>query len=109
MSAQYLVPALIAAIVSVMVVFLSRRSETKKHLELLRTTAYVDFVRGVAGLAVLQKRPIDTKEEFLKGNELTMLVADAKARIALYGSFIVGEISEKRSSFGQPRTSKRVH
>lgn len=81
-----LVPALIAAIVSISIVFLGRRSETRKHLESLRTTAYVDFVRGVAGLAVLQKRPVDSKEDFLKGNELIMLVADAKARIALYGS-----------------------
>ena len=85
-TALYWVPAVIAAVVSLAVVFLSRRSETKKHLESLRTTAYVDFVRGVAGLAVLQKGPIDSKEEFLKGAELTILVADAKARIALYGS-----------------------
>jgi hypothetical protein len=81
-----LVPALIAAIVSISIVFLGRRSETRKHLESLRTTAYVDFVRGVAGLAVLQKRPDGSREEFLKGNELIVLVADAKARIALYGS-----------------------
>jgi len=81
-----LVPALIAAIVSISIVFLGRRSETRKHLESLRTTAYVDFVRGVAGLAVLQKHPDGSKEEFLKGNELIMVVADAKARIALYGS-----------------------
>ena len=46
---QYVVPALIAALVSIAVVFLSRRSETKKHLESLRTAAYLDFIRGVAG------------------------------------------------------------
>lgn len=46
----------------------------------------MDFVRGVASLAVLQKKPLDSEAEFLKGNELIMLVADAKARIALYGS-----------------------
>jgi hypothetical protein len=83
---QTVVPAAIAAIVTVYVVFLSRRSETKKHLESLRTTAYVDFIRGIAGLAVLQKHTVDSHEEFLKGQELTILVADAKARIALYGS-----------------------
>lgn len=83
---QTFVSAAIAAIVSVSVVFLSRRSETKKHLETLRTTAYVDFVRGVAGWLVLNKHPIDSKENFLRGTELTMLMADAKARIALYGS-----------------------
>jgi hypothetical protein len=87
---QYIVPAATAAIVSIAVVFLTRRSETKKHIESLTTASYVDFIRGVAGLAVLQKgrrgRPPDTEEDFLKGNELIMLVADAKARIALYGS-----------------------
>lgn len=84
---QYFVPALIAAIVSISVVFLGRRSETKKHFELLRTTDYVDFIRGIAGLANFQKHPLDSDEEdFLKGKELIMLVADAKARIALYGS-----------------------
>lgn len=83
---QYVVPALIAALVSIAVVFLSRRSETKKHLESLRTAAYVDFIRGVAGLAVLQKRPIDSESDFLRGQDLTMLVADAKSRIVLYGS-----------------------
>jgi hypothetical protein len=86
---QSFVSAAIAAIVTVSVVFLSRRSETKKHLESLRTTAYVDFVRGVAGLAVLNRRTVDSHEEFLKGQDLTILVADAKARIALYGSISV--------------------
>jgi hypothetical protein len=87
---QTFVSAAIAAIVSVSVVFLSRRSETKKHLETLRTIAYVDFVRAVASSAVLQKGrhggPPASEEDFLKGNELGMLFADAKARIALYGS-----------------------
>jgi hypothetical protein len=86
---QSFVSAAIAAIVTVSVVFLSRRSETKKHLESLRTTAYVDFVRGIAGLAVLNRRTVDSHEEFLKGQDLTILVADAKARIALYGSIAV--------------------
>ena len=83
---QYFIPAAIAAIVSISVVFLSRRSETKKHLESLRTTAYVDFIRGVAAQAIFQKGPIDTKEKILRASEAIMLVADAKARIVLYGS-----------------------
>lgn len=86
---QSFVSAAIAAIVTVSVVFLSRRSETKKHLESLRTTAYVDFVRGVAGLAVLHSGTIDSYDEFLKEQDLIILVADAKARIALYGSMAV--------------------
>jgi hypothetical protein len=34
----------------------------------------------------MQKRPMDSKEEFLKGWEMQLLVADARARIAIYGS-----------------------
>lgn len=85
-TALYWVPSVIVAIVSVAVVYLTRRSETKKHLESLRTTAYVDFIRGVAGLAVLQRHPSEGEHDYLRGVELTALVADAKARIALYGS-----------------------
>ena len=83
---QYVVPALIGAIVAISGFFVSRRSETKKHLEILRTTAYVDLIRGIAGLAVIQRGPVDTKEKATKGSELIMLVTDAKSRIVLYGS-----------------------
>jgi hypothetical protein len=81
-----IVPALVAAIVSISVVFLARRSETIRQLQALRAAAYVDFIRAVAGLANLQKDTLQEKEHFLKGWELTMLLADAKARIAIYGS-----------------------
>ncbi|HUB58958.1 MAG TPA: hypothetical protein VL975_00730 [Candidatus Micrarchaeia archaeon] len=94
-AAQYWVPALIAAVVSISVVFLTRRSETRRHLESLRTAAYVDFIRAVAGLAVLQRHPVTEEAEFLRGNELTALVADSKARIALYGSdSVVSSLAE---------------
>lgn len=80
------VPALIGAIVGIWVVFLGRRSEIIRQLQALRTAAYVDFIRAVAGLANLQKTTVQEKEHFTKGLELTMLLADAKARIAIYGS-----------------------
>ena|SRR2546423_7575577 len=83
---QYVIPALIGATAVILGLFVSRRSETKKHLEELRTTAYVDFIRGIAGLAIIQRGPVDTKEKATKGSELITLVADAKARIVLYGS-----------------------
>ena len=81
-----IVSAVVAAIVSLSVVFLSRRSETIKHLQSLRISAYVDFIRAVAGLGVLQHEPVQSKEHFVKGSELRMLLADAKSRIAIYGS-----------------------
>jgi hypothetical protein len=82
-----IVPGLVAAVVSVSVVFLGRRSETIRQLQVLRTAAYVDFIRAVAGLALLQKTPasMHEKEDSEKGKELVMLLADAKSRIAIYG------------------------
>jgi hypothetical protein len=81
-----IVSAVVAAVVSLSVVFLSRRSETIKHLQSLRIAAYVDFIRAVAGLGVLQHEAIQSKEHFVKDWELRMLLADAKSRIAIYGS-----------------------
>ncbi len=90
-----IVPATIAAIVSVAVVLLTRRSETIKHLESLKTSAYVDFIRGVAGLGLIQKEPVQSKEHFLKGWDLKLLVADSKSRIALYGGeSVVNSLAE---------------
>ena len=89
MTGQLLIPvvsAIVAASVSVSVVFLTRRSETVKHLQSLKTAGYVDFIRGVAGVAVLQKGSIECREDCLKEGEFVTLVADAKARIAIYGS-----------------------
>lgn len=85
MKTDIILPALVAAIVSITVVFLGRRSETIKQLQTLKTGAYVDFIRAVAGLANLQKESVQQKEHLLKGWELKMLLADAKSRIAIYG------------------------
>lgn len=80
------VVAVLAVIASVAVVYLARRSETLKLQASLRTSAYVDFVRGVAGLAICQKDQLHDKDSFQELRRFTMLVADAKARIAIYGS-----------------------
>jgi hypothetical protein len=92
MNANYVVPIVsvsVSAIVSVLVVFLGRRSETVKLQQSLKTTAYVDFIRGVAGLAILQRHTIQDQELQREGWRLKMLVADAKARIAIYGGSTV--------------------
>lgn len=81
-----IVAAVVAAIVSLSVVFLTRRSETIKQLHSLRTTAYVDFIRSVSALAVVGREPVREREHFLKEWESRLLLADAKARIAIYGS-----------------------
>jgi hypothetical protein len=80
------VSAMVAAIVSLSIVFLTRRSETIKHLQSSRISAYVDFIRAVAGLAVVSRDAVQSKEHFAKDWELRMLLADAKSRIAIYVS-----------------------
>ena len=60
---------------------LARRTETAKRFQELRTQSYVDFIKSAAGIAIAQKRQ-DTEKDF----EATILMTDAKARIAIYGS-----------------------
>jgi hypothetical protein len=78
--------SIIAAAISLSIVFLGRRSETIKQLQSIRAAAYADFVRGVAGLGVIQSKPVRSGEDFVKEQEFMILIAEAKARIAIYGS-----------------------
>jgi hypothetical protein len=84
-----LIPAIIsgcfAIAVSLGAIFLSRRSETIQLHESLKAGAYSDFARGIASLAILQKHPVDDQAAALQGRTFMILVADAKARIAIYG------------------------
>jgi hypothetical protein len=90
-----IVSAIVAAIVSFAILFLTRRSETIKHPQSLRIAAYVDFIRAVAGLAVVSRDAVQSKEHFAKDWELRMLLADAKSRIATYGSeSVVGSLAQ---------------
>ena len=57
----------------------SLATEKDKALREVRTQAYVDFIRGCAGLAISQVAPA-------KLLEYTILLTDAKARITIYGS-----------------------
>ena len=59
---------------------LTKRAEQTKHLRELRTSAYVDFIRAVAGIATSGKH-----NDAARQLEYTILLADAKARIAIYG------------------------
>jgi hypothetical protein len=60
---------------------LSRTHEARKQQQALRTAAYVDFLRGCANTAQAQQRGDGAEEA--KGNAL---MADAKARLCVYGS-----------------------
>jgi hypothetical protein len=75
-----------AALGAIFGAFLTRWTDRYKHLQELRTTAYVDFIRGVSTLAVVQRDTVRNEQTFLEARAATITVADAKARIAIYGS-----------------------
>jgi hypothetical protein len=84
--AQFLSATITGLVVGLGVVFLNRNSETIKQFQILKMSAYSDFIRGIAGLAILQNEPIEEMREHVsRGREYKALVADAKARIAIYG------------------------
>jgi len=60
---------------------LSLTLESSKHYQNLRTQAYVDFIKGAAGVAMAQQH-----KDLPKELEFLILLTDAKARIAVYGS-----------------------
>lgn len=57
------------------------RAESGRNYQRLRTEAYVDLIRSVAAIAIAQRQADAPKEA-----EATALLADAKTRIAVYGS-----------------------
>lgn len=59
---------------------LSRTQEAERQRRTLRTTAYVDYLRGVTATALAQRHG-DHAEEV----KAAVLMADAKARMCVYG------------------------
>lgn len=66
--------------------FLTRQTERFKHLQELRSAAYVDFLRGFGKVANAQRDTVKEERSFLEEREGSVIVADAKARIGVYGS-----------------------
>jgi hypothetical protein len=56
-------------------------AEASKQYQSIKNQSYVDFIKAVAGIAIAQKNADRAKEL-----EFTILLTDAKARIAIYGS-----------------------
>jgi uncharacterized protein (DUF433 family) len=61
--------------------FFSQRTDVDNQYRLLRTNAYVDFIKSTAGIAIAQKMNDPAKQL-----EFTIQLTDAKSRIGLYGS-----------------------
>lgn len=82
----------------------SRRIETRKQLATIRTQAYVDFLKACAQGAILSEAEPDRRRECL------VLVIDAKARIAVYGTEPVlaalAEYERHGANLSDPRTQE---
>lgn len=84
----------------------SRLTENRKAADKLRTDAYVDFVKGCAGVAMAQR--FKDEAEHLKASALML---DAKVRMAIYGDSSVaqgvGQFFESYGDFSR-RADKRA-
>lgn len=67
---------------------LARHTERFKHLQLLRSNAYADLLKGVAKVARAQQDSTTSNENVAiqEEREGRLLVTDARSRIAIYGS-----------------------
>lgn len=83
---KYILPVIGVIIGALLQFFFSKRSELKKQQNLLKISAYTDLMKGIAGMAISQKYKNSSQEM-----EYTMLVADANARICVYGDNTVIE------------------
>jgi hypothetical protein len=75
-----------AALGAVFGAFITRWTDKYKQLLSLRAAADVDFLRGVAKLGIVQKDSLRDQESLMEERDGKITVADAKARIAIYGS-----------------------
>lgn len=73
----------------------SKRAEEQKHRRTLQSQAYADFIRAVAGMATTKQQLVTNshkveseqrKEMYNRLNEGLASLADAKARIVIYGT-----------------------
>jgi len=90
---QTVVTFVAASIGAVFGAFLARRTERFKHLQELKSTAYADFLRGLAKAAGPQDLSTDEVE-------VRIMVADSRARIAIYGGRDVVSALSKFISLG---------
>lgn len=85
--------------------FLARWINKSKHLQELRSAAYVDFLRGFGKVAISQGEAVRDQRNHLEEHEGKIIVADAKARIGIYGSrAVVHAVSIFVSRGSQTRT-----
>jgi len=80
-------------------------SESSKQYQNLKIQAYVDFIKSAAGIAIAQKSN-DPKRE----SDALTLMADAKTRIAVYGSrevvYLMADFFRNYGSFDSPEACR---
>jgi hypothetical protein len=89
-----------ASIGAIFGAFLTRRTETFKHLQELRSTAYADFLRGFAKVGRAQMDTARDERSGLEELEGRVIVTDARSRIAIYGGEDVVHALSKFISLG---------
>jgi hypothetical protein len=99
-----------AALGAIFGAFLTRWTDRYKRLQELRTAAYVDFIRGIAALAAVQHDTLRDDRNLLEERTAKITVADAKARIAIYGSkAVVKALSRFLDGGAVLDTEERMH
>lgn len=84
---------------------LTRRTERFKHLQEMRSNAYVDFLRGFARVIRAQNDKLKDERSVLEEREGLVIMTDSRARIAVYGDHEVVQALSKFISLGtQTRT-----
>lgn len=86
----YLFPVITLILGAFLQFMFSEKSDKRKQKYLLKTDAYTDFLSAIAGLANSQRcKHIDKEFEF------NILLTNAKAKIAVYGSDkVISKIAE---------------
>ena len=79
---------------------LSRRTERFKHLQELRSAAYVDFLIGFAKVTRAQKLKTKDEQSILEEREGLSIVTNSRARIAIYGGHEVVQALSKFAHLG---------
>jgi hypothetical protein len=75
--------------------FLARRTERFKHLQELRSSAYVDFILGFAKVTRAQNDSMRDKRSMVEEREGMVTLTDSRNRIAIYGGKkVIAALSE---------------
>lgn len=82
---------------------LGGRAEGRKQRDLLRASAYADFLRGVSLLAAVQRSDPFPQQRL---SEAMALVGDARSRIAIYGSEAMVRAMAEISEFPELTTRR---